>query len=224
MLTTEPATGQATVVVAGVDTHKSTHHAAVLDLTGRILGSRQFPVNEAGYRQLLDWVASHGIIDRIGVELTGSYGAGLTRFLTDAGITVAEVNTTDKATRARRGKDDAIDAAAAGQKVLSGMATTIPKNTTGTIEAIRILTVVRDSAVKHRTQVLNQLKDLLITAPAILREQLDGMTLPATAKQARALHVDLARIGDPIQATKTAMKRLGERIHILETEITAADK
>ena len=99
------------------------------------------PATPAGYQELLDFVASHGVIDKIGVELTGSYGAGLTRHLTAAGVTVLEVNTTDKATRARRGKDDALDAVAAAQKVLSGMAVATPKDTTGATEAIRILTV-----------------------------------------------------------------------------------
>src|SRR5690606_20983913 len=106
----------------------------VLDLTGRVLGSMEFPAIGAGYQALLDWVAGFGVIDRVGVELTGSYGAGLTRHLSAAGVQVVEVNTTDKVTRARRGKDDAIDAVAAAQKVLSGMATATPKSTTGASE------------------------------------------------------------------------------------------
>ena len=224
MLLNEDHTRQATIVVAGVDTHRSTHHAAVLDLQGRLLGEHEFEVSTSGYRALVDWVACHGVIDRVGVELTGSYGAGLTRFLTSAGISVVEVNTTDRATRAKRGKSDVMDAIAAAQKVLSGMAESTPKDTTNTVEAIRILTMVRDSAVKNRTQALNQLKDLRITAPASLRETLDEFTLPRLAKTAAAFRPDLTRAADPIQATKIGMKRLGERIRDLDEEIRAADK
>ena len=217
---TQPST--ATIVVGGIDTHKDTHHAATLDLQGRVLGDEEFPVSTAGYRMLLDWIASHGILDRIGVELTGSYGAGLTRFLTAAGVTVLEVNTTDKATRARRGKNDALDAVAAAQKVLAGMATAVPKDTTGAVESVRIMKLARSSAVIDRTKALNQLKDLRVTAPAQLREQLDGMTLRAVAKRARGFRPDRTMIGDPLHATKLAMKRLGDRIGDLDTEIADA--
>lgn len=224
MLITEHAPQQATIVVAGVDTHKNTHHVAVLDLAGRVLGDREFPVSSTGYRSLLGWVSAHGVIDRIGVELTGSYGAGLTRYLTAEGVTVREVNTTDKATRARRGKNDTIDAIAAAQKVLAGMATATPKNTTSSIESIRVLTVVRDSAVKNRTQALNQLGALLVTAPAELRELLDAMNLSQVATRARSFRPDRARLADPVQAVKIALKRLGDRIQDLDLEIAAADK
>ena len=103
MLATYDPTDQKTIVVAGVDTHKDTHHAAVLDINGRVLGDREFPVNTQGYQALLDWVAGFGVLDKVGVELTGSYGAGLARYLTGANVNVLEVNTTDKATRARLG-------------------------------------------------------------------------------------------------------------------------
>lgn len=212
------------IVVAGIDTHKDTHHVGIVDVNGRRLADRQFPVSTAGYRQLLDWVAAHGIIDRVGVELTGSYGAGLTRFLIAAGITVLEVNTTDKATRARRGKDDRIDAYAAADKVLAGMATAIPKDTTGLVEAIRVLKLARDSAVKTRTKTLNQLKDLRITAEADLRESIDGLSLTQLAKKAASFRPDRSRLTEPGQATKVALKRLGERVATLDSEIRDANR
>ena len=73
------------VVVGGVDTHRDTHVAAVVDGAGRLLGADQFPTDTAGYRRMVAWVESWGPIGRIGVEGTGSYGAGLARHLTDAG-------------------------------------------------------------------------------------------------------------------------------------------
>src|SRR5690606_36922956 len=110
MLTSTASTLTEVIVIGGVDTHADTHHAAGIDIHGRHLADRAFPTTTAGYQELLEWVAGHGVIDAIGVELTSSYGAGLTRYLTAAGVTVQEVNTTDKATRARRGKTDQADA------------------------------------------------------------------------------------------------------------------
>jgi transposase len=64
-------------------THGRTHHAAVIDQQGRLLGDQQFPADRGGYRLLLSWLRRHGNLDAVGVEATGSYGAGLTRYLLD---------------------------------------------------------------------------------------------------------------------------------------------
>jgi len=80
MTTTTPG------VTGGVDTHGQTHHAAVLDHLGRPLGDREFPTTPSGYRALLDWVGSHGKLERVGVEGTGTYGAALARQLRTAGV------------------------------------------------------------------------------------------------------------------------------------------
>ncbi len=223
MLTIDTSSRQSTIVVAGVDTHKHTHYAAVLDLTGRVLGSMEFPAIGAGYQALLDWVAGFGVIDRVGVELTGSYGAGLTRHLSAAGVQVVEVNTTDKVTRARRGKDDAIDAVAAAQKVLSGMATATPKSTTGASEAIRQLTASRDLAVRQRTQTMNQIHALIVTADETLRAQLRTLTRAKLLATLRAFRPDRTRLAEPAQAAKLTLRRLAERIRHLDEEIAAAD-
>lgn len=223
MVTTHPEQAQQTIVVAGVDTHKDTHHVAVLDLTGRSLADHQFPASPQGYRELLEFVAAHGVIDKIGVELTGSYGAGLTRYLTAAGVAVAEVNTTDKATRARRGKDDAIDAVAAAQKALAGMATATPKNTTAAAESVRLLTAVRNLAVKQRTQAMNQVHAHIVTAPEQLREQLRAMPRATLLRTLRGLRPDRGRLTEPLQAAKIALKALAERVQALDEEISTAD-
>ena len=97
-------------VTGGVDTHADEHVAAVIDQTGRILGTRSFPATRAGYQQLLRWFQGHGQIVGVGIEGTGSYGAGLTRFLAGEGIEVVEVNRPNRQTRRRRGKSDTVDA------------------------------------------------------------------------------------------------------------------
>jgi transposase len=211
-------------VVAGVDTHQLTHHAAVLDQHGRTLADREFRADQAGYQALLAWVASFGLIARIGVESTGSYGAGLARHLLAAGIEVIEVNRPEKSTRAMRGKSDPIDAEAAARQVLSGRANAIVKNSEGVVEAIRALKVPRDSAVQERTRAVLQLRDLITAAPTELREQLLPMSSEARVRKALTLRPDTRRLAEPLQATKRALLTLAHRIRDLEQEITDADK
>ncbi len=174
------------VIVAGVDAHKDTHHAVVLDSNGARLRDRKFTATAAGYQDLLDWVTTFGLISRIGIESTGSYADGLARHLLTAGIDVVEVNTPHPHTRARKGKDDSIDAEVAARKVLAGDATARPKDTTGVVESIRLLSIARASAMKSRSIALVQLQDALVTAPAKLREQISprppGGARPASAR------------------------------------------
>ncbi len=150
------------VVVGGVDTHRDTHVGAVVDTTGRLLGSAQFRADDTGYGRLVAWMESWGRISRVGVEGTGSYGAGLARHLTGTGIDVVEVNRPNRQLRRRRGKDDNVDAEAAARAALSGEATAAPKSGDGPVEWIRMLTVVRRSAIKARTQAANQLHALVV--------------------------------------------------------------
>jgi len=210
------------VVTGGVDTHGQTHHAAALDLVGRQLGDREFPTTPAGYRALLKWLQGYGHLERVGVEGTGTYGAGLTRQLRAAGVTVVEVDRPDRKARRAKGKSDPLDAYSAARAALAGTATGVPKTRDGRIEAIRALRVARSSAVKARSQATNQLKALLVTAPAQLREQL--RTLSTTALVATCARLrPTGDIGDPARATKTALARLARRHQYLSAEIGDAD-
>lgn len=118
-------------VIGGVDSHADTHHAAVIDQRGRLLGSSEFPASAEGYQQFVAWLRSHGRPDQVGIEGSGSYGAGLTRYLQASGISVVEVNRPHTYTAARRGKTDAIDAEAAARKVLAGECTAVPRTPPG---------------------------------------------------------------------------------------------
>src|ERR1700691_5937698 len=122
-------------VVVGVDTHKETHHAAVLGDRGELLEVREFLADTAGYAELTGWIESFGQVSAVGIESTGSYGAGLTRFLRERSFDVREINQPHHHTKARIGKDDAIDAEAAARKVLSGSGAVKPKDTTGIVES-----------------------------------------------------------------------------------------
>lgn len=188
-MTSPRARAQAPIrtVIAGVDAHKDTHHVVVLTGLGQRLADRAFPATIAGYADLRDWVGSHGPIRCFAMESTGSYSAALTRYLIGTGADVVEVNRPHPRTRSRVGKDDAIDAEAAARKALSGQCTARPKDTTTAVESIRVLTAARDSAVKARTQAHAQLRDLLITAPADLRERITATTSAARAAACRRL-------------------------------------
>jgi transposase len=176
-------------VVLGVDTHKDIHVAAVLSDIGGLLGEATFPTTATGYRQLLAWAREHGQLQRAGVECTGSYGKALTRYLRAEGIQVTEVNAPDKATRRRRGKTDAIDAQAAATAVITGRATSIPKHGDGAAEMLRILKLAKDSAVKSRTQAINQLKAILVTAEPALRESVTAPTYVRSVHHCAALRL-----------------------------------
>jgi transposase len=212
-------------IVVGVDSHKATHQAAVLDITGALLGNESFAASTAGYHELEAWLATLGTIECVGVECTGSYAAGLTRFFLERHIDVFEVNTTHRATRARRGKDDAIDAEMAARKALSGEARARAKDTTGDIESIRLLKLSRESAVKARTVALLQIRDVLITAPAELREWIESAGgTRHRVNRAGALRPDLERLGEPLQAAKFTLRQLSRRIRFLDEEISSLDR
>ena len=125
-------------VTGGVDTHADTNVAAVLDtLTFRTLARATFPTTAVGHQAALEWMRDQGAVDAVGVESTGTYGAGLARHLAAAGVKVVEVNRPEKLDRYLDGKDDFIDAEAAARAVLSGRASAIPKSGDGPVEAIR---------------------------------------------------------------------------------------
>ncbi len=206
-----------TEVVGGVDTHRSTHVAAVVDTTGRILGTASFPATSQGYRSLLGWLAGHGTVVRVGVEGTGAYGAGLTRFLAGREVDVVEVNRPNRQHRRRRGKSDTADAEAAARAALNGDATAIPKAGDGRVEGLRAAKIAHRSAVKARTQAVLQTRDLVVTAPQGLRDQLEHLT-----NDQRVEICARYRPGDPHdpeQAVKTALRSLARRAQALTSEI-----
>ena len=163
----------------------------------------------------------HGELVKVGVEGTGSYGAGLARYLAGQGIEVAEVMRPNRQARRRRGKSDAADAIAAALAALNGEASGQPKSGDGAVESIRALQVARRGAVKARTQAGNQLRDLIITAPQVLREKLAALPTPQRVKlAARFRPGDLA---SPAEAAKAAMATVARRHQALTAEIAQLD-
>lgn len=208
-------------VFGGVDTHGRTHHAAAIDGAGHLLDDAEFPATAAGYRALLAWLAGFGRLVKVGVEGTGTYGAGLARHLADQGIEVIEVDRPDRKTRRRQGKSDPIDAIAAARAVLAGTATGTPKARTGLVEAIRVLRVARRSAVKQRRQAIQQLRDLVSTAPDALRERLGDLTAAQLVTTCAGFRP--GDLTDVIEATKFALRSIARRHQHLSAEISELD-
>ena len=152
-------------VCGGVDTHADVHVAAATDHNGGLLGVESFPADQDGYEELLGWLAGFGAVEQIGVEGTGSWGVGLSRFLGDHDVMVVEVDRPNRQKRRKEGKSDPTDAVAAARAALSGEASVTPKTRNGPVEQIRVLMVARRSAREQRIQTLNQLRHLVFTAP-----------------------------------------------------------
>ncbi len=199
-------------VILGVDTHKDVHVAAVITVLGAFLAHQEFPATAAGYRQLLAWARSFGVLHRAGVECTGSYGAALARFLSRENVQVVEVNQPDRATRRKRGKTDAVDAQAAARAVLSGRADVTPKTGEGPAADMRVLRLAKESAVKARTQAKNQLKAVLLGIEPKLRESLSRLSNSA-------LFAQCAELPSGGNAAVFTLRLLARRIQQLTAEV-----
>ena len=210
-------------VIVGVDTHRDSHMAVALDHLGRRLDQLEIPTTATGYGALLDWGDSFGEIDTVGVEGTNSYGAGLTRALQRAGVNVAEVVRPNRQKRRLKGKSDSLDAENAARAVLAGEAVAVPRQhhrDDETVEMIRVLRVARNTAMRARTQAINALHALIVTAPSELRDQLRNRPtndLIDTATRFRRCRNDLNAI------TKQAMRSLARRYQALDEELTELD-
>ena len=206
-------------VTVGVDTHAEAHVGVALDHLGRRLGEVVIQNEVTGYGRLLEWALNLGKLNRVGVEGTGSFGAGLSRFLRSRGVRVVEVNRTSRQHRRRHGKYDAADAEAAARAVLSGDATGEPKAADGQVEMLRAMKVARRSAVKARTQAANQLHALVMTAPEQLRADLRGLPAKKLAQKVLRFRCK-TELADPTAATKFALRSVGRRYRQLSEEIS----
>ena len=161
--------------------------AAVVDQTGRLLDTQGFPASTRGYVALVTWAERFGPVRRVGIEGTGTYGAGLARFAHAYGLQVVEVNRTDRSLRRRRGKSDPIDAQAAARATLAGVAATAPKTREGQVEMIRVLRVARRGALKARVAAAEQRHGVRSSAPEELRQPLRNRKTKALVRLCAAM-------------------------------------
>ena len=209
----------AQAITLGVDTHKDVHVAVALDGIGRHRGTLSVPANLAGYKRLVDWAEEFGPLKHAGVEGTGSFGAGLTRFLKGRRIKVSEVIRPKRRDQYRAGKSDPIDAEAAARAVLAGTATGQPKSADGEVGMIRTLRITRRSAVKARVGAANQLQNLLITAPEGLKSELCGLSTARLVAIASRFRPG-PNPSDVEAATKFALRSVARRYQRLSEEIS----
>ncbi len=213
--TTRPVTG-------GVDTHLDVHVAAAVDASGGVLGVQPFATTTAGFVELHAWLETFGSLERVGVEGTGAYGAGLARYLRSRDLEVIEVDRPNRQLRRRAGKSDTIDAIEAARAALSGRASGIAKTADGNVEAIRVLLIAKRSARDTRIKCLNQIRHLGFTGPDELRERLRGVPRGRLAGTAAGLRPTAG--SDPVvYATKLALQTLGRRVVDLETTTQRLD-
>ena len=196
-------------ITGGVDTHADVHVAAALDPIGGLPGVREFPATAGGYAGLLGWLGGFGSVALVGIEGTGSYGAGLARHITAAGIRVVEVDRSDRQDRRRQGKSDPLDAVSAARAAQSGRASGAPKGRDGVVEAIRALMADGRSAMGERTRTNGQARALILTGPDDLRARFAKHTAATLVTAIASLR---PRPGDIAgYATRIALRELGRR-------------
>jgi len=211
-------------VIGGIDTHQDLHTAAVVDAAGEVLGTRSFATTRQGYRRALAWFTSFGSLRRVGIEATGTYGAGIARHLARVGVPVLEVTGPDRSARRAAGKDDALDAIAAARAALTGQRVQVAKERSGAVEALRVLRTTRKTAVRCRRATLQQLHNTILAAPDELRDQLRHMTRMRRLRTCAAWRPDTTSYRDEVVATRIALRSLARRILELGDEIADLDR
>ena len=215
---------ETTGIVGGVDTHQDLHTAAIVNREGAVLGTESFSTTRVGYRAMLAWFRSHGELLRVGVESTGSYGAGIARHLALSGVPVLEVTGPDPAARRAKGKDDALDAVAAAEAARTGCRVQVAKDRGGAVEALRVLRTTRKTAVKCRRAALQQLHNTIVAAPDEVRDQIRNLTRMRRLRTCAAWRPDATGYRDPAVATRLSLKSLARRVLALNDEIAELDR
>jgi transposase len=212
--------------VIGVDTHKHTHTAAVVDArTGGAHPAEEAPATRDGYDALIDYADMHSTAGERAwaIEGTGSYGAGLAEHLAARGEWVIEFDRPTRPARRDGAKSDELDAVRAAREALGRDRLAAPR-ARGEREAMRVLVTTREGAVRDRTRAMNQLKAAIVSAPEDLRERLRGHSRNVTLVKACARLRVPAAADQAHAATVDALKRLAQRISHLDDEIRAHDR
>lgn len=204
-------------VIIGVDTHKHTHTASVVDPLGAELATTTRAADAPGYRRLLQFAKTHANGRRVwAIEGSGSYGSGLTSYLLEQHEQVVEIDRPARPARRNGAKSDALDATRAAREALSRPHLAQPRRR-GDREALRVLLRTRKGAVEARSQAVCHLKSLVITAPSQLRQRLDGVDTDALVDRCARLHI-VATHSAEYQATVTALRATARRVRVLTEE------
>lgn len=209
--------------VIGVDTHSDSHALALVEAqTQRVCRQLTIPASRRGYRQALRLARRQAPGERVwALEGSGSYGAGLARFLHERGERVLEVERPVRPGRRGRLKSDALDAERAARFLLSGERGAAPRLASET-QALRALLVAREGAVSACTAARNELRALVVTAPCELREALQGRTRAALLETCARLRPGK---GDSERAAVAlALRSLARRVRQLQAEAETLER
>jgi transposase len=203
--------------VIGVDTHRDEHVVAVVTApAGAVVAGTTSAANARGYRALLRVADRYAPGRRAwAIESSGSYGAGLTRYLAARGEMVLEISRTPRTERRLRGKDDAMDVARTARAALASDRPALPRAGERR-EALRLPLVARRSAVDVRREALSQLRAVIVTAPDPLRQELRGLPLGKLLDRCSRLRRSSAA---PDQlATRLVLRSLARRVQAATLE------
>jgi transposase len=215
------------VYVIGVDTHKLTLSAAVLNSVGGVLETCEVGADEAGHQRLTAMAAGYAGPLLWAVEGTGSYGASLTEHLLGAGCVVTEVDRPKRGAR-KHGKSDQIDAIRAGRDALA-MKHVNPPRRRQEREQLRILLTTRAELVRTKTALCNHLQQLVITSserlrPRFLEAQPRYHGSERLVKKCLAARASRGRLGLEDQTRLRAMRQLSQLIQDLATQSDAYER
>jgi len=209
--------------VAGIDTHRDQHVACILDSSTGVMETREFAASPRGYRSLRAWLQKAGPVSRVGIEATGSYGAGLTRHLQASGLEVLEVIAPCRDRRRRQGKSDRLDAGSAAEAVLTRSRAVEAKTRSGRVESLRFLQATRSSLVKTRRQSLQVVRAHLVSCPEDLREELRQLTPAALLKRCRSMRPNPQKKDTMMFAVKTSLRALAKTIASIDASLKELD-
>lgn len=206
--------------VIGVDTHKASHTAAVVEPTGGVVAHLTVPSDAFGARRLLAFARAHQPGRRVwAIEGSGSYGSGLTTYLLERGEWVVEIDRPSRPARRNGAKSDELDAARAAREALSREHLAQPRRR-GTREALRVLLATRQGAVLSRTRALTALHALVVNTPEGIRGQLRNLDADDLLNRCARLRTGLSQSTEH-RATIIALRSTARRALACEAE--AAD-
>jgi transposase len=210
--------------VIGVDTHRDEHVLAVVAAAaGAVVAGQAVRASARGYRETLRFAERYASGRRAwAIEGTGSYGAGLARYLAERGETVLEVSRTPRAERRLRGKDDPLDAARTARAALASETLALPRSGQRR-EALRLLLIARRSAIDVRREALGQLRGVIVTAPDQLREELRGLPVGKLLERCSRLRRSSSSSADQL-ATRLVLRSLARRIEAATVEAAELER
>jgi transposase len=210
--------------VIGVDTHLDEHVLAIIAApSGAVVARRSIQASARGYAAALRFAAAEANGARVwAIEGTGSYGAGLARFLAGRKETVLEISRTPRAERRLRGKGDSLDATRTARAALASETLALPRSGERR-EALRLLLVARRSAVDVRREALGQLRGVIVTAPDKLREELRGLPVGRLLERCSRLRRSRSAGADEL-ATRLVLRSLARRIEAATLEAAELER